>query len=294
MKSIIYSFKAALKTIWMEKWVHVLTILSISIGLSILCAFIMLTVNMDSVLQRWSRSFGIVVYIDEETSKEREMQMKNILLKDADIAEVKYISKEQAFNDVKKTLGSNALILDTFKGNPLPSSFEIKLKNKYMDSSFVRKKVKSIEVMANVKEVQFGEKWLASLNTVSKAMKIGAIVFGVAIFIAITFITYCTIKIFFYRRKDDIETLKLLGAPRLFIRLPFLIEGLFIGSIGGIISSIVLLGVYSFTAIKIVEFMPSVNLLVTSLPILAYLLMPVTGALMSFTGSYIAVGKIRY
>jgi cell division transport system permease protein len=287
MKIISYSLKTALKTIWLEKWVHVLTILSISIGLAILCAFIMLTVNMDSVLNRWSRSFGIVIYMDETTSKEREAALKNHFLKDKDVEEVNYISKEQAFNDVKKTLGSNALILDAFKGNPLPSSFEIKLKKNFLEPSYVRNKVKAIEVLSDVKEVQYGEKWLASLNTVSKTMKIGAIIVGCAIFVAITFITYCTIKIFFYRRKDDIETLKLLGAPRLFIRLPFLIEGLFIGSLGGIISSLALLSVYSFTAVKIVEFMPSINLLVTSLPVLAYISIPVTGALMNLSLSFL-------
>ncbi|MEN8263302.1 MAG: permease-like cell division protein FtsX [Nitrospirota bacterium] len=294
MKTIWHSLHTAFKTIWLEKSVHLLAVLSISIGLSIICAFTMITFNMDSALKRWSRSFGVVVYLNEQISKERETSLKNRFLQDPDISEVKYISKEQALQDVRKTLGKNALILDAFQINPLPSSFELKLKRTALDPLIITKKVKAIGLMSGVKEVQYGEKWLSSLSTIAKTMKIGAIVFGSAIFIAITFITYCIIKIFFSRRKDDIETLKLLGAPRLFIKLPFLIEGFFIGAVGGTISSLLLFGIYAFTSFKVAEFMPSINLFVTSLPLLAYLFIPCAGALMSLTGSYIAVGKIRY
>ncbi len=294
MKIISYSLKAAFKSMMMEKWVNFLTVLSISIGLSIICTFVMISLNMDSALKRWARSFGVIVYLNENINEKREEALKKYFMQDADILEVNYISKEQALEDVRKTLGGNAIILDVFNKNPLPSSFELKLKGNLLDPAIISKKVAEIERMSDIKEVQYGEKWLSSLNTISHTMKIIAVVFGCAIFIAITFITYCTIKIFFHSRKDDIETLKLLGAPRLFIRLPFLLEGLFIGALGGAISSLLLFGIYYFTSSKMVEFMPSIKLFVTSLPLVVYFLIPLSGAMMSFMGSYIAVGKIRY
>jgi cell division transport system permease protein len=125
-------------------------------------------------------------------------------------------------------------------------------------------------------------------------MQGGSIVFGTAIFIAVTFITYSTIKILLHRRKEEIETLKLLGASKSFIRLPFLIEGFFIGALGGILSSLVILGLYSFITYKLVEFLPAIKFIVTSLPLQIYLVIPFTGAMMSLLGSFIAIGKIRY
>jgi cell division transport system permease protein len=249
---------------------------------------------MNSALQRWAKSFGMVVYLNEDVSKEREESIKKQLLQDTDIETVNYISKEQSFEEIKNTMGENAMILDIFKETPLPSSFELKLKKDYLDLTRVKEKAAQLQRLDGVQEVQYGEKWLSSLITIAKTVKGGSIVFGAAIFIAVTFITYSTIKILLHRRKEEIETLKLLGASKSFIRLPFLIEGLFIGALGGIVSSLVILGLYSFITYKMVEFLPAMKFLVTSLPLQVYLVIPFTGAMMSLLGSFIAIGKIRY
>jgi cell division transport system permease protein len=294
MNILRYALKSAVKSIWIEKWFNMIAIFAISIGLFILCAFVMLTLNMDSAIQRWSKSFGIIVYLSDGLSREEEERVGNQFRQDPDISEVKYISKETALDNVRTALGSNSLILDVFKGNPLPSSFELKIKSDLLQPVYVREKAAMIEKMDGIKEVQYGEKWLSSLNTATKIMKIIAIFFGGGIFIAITFITYSIIKIFFHRRKDDIETLKLLGAPRTFIRLPLLLEGMFMGSAGGALSSIALFVIYSIVYAKVAEYVPSIKLIITSMPLFLYILIPVSGAFMSLVGSFIAIGRIRY
>ncbi len=294
MKIFRYSLQTVIGSLWREKWINLLTILSISIGLSLLTSFIMLTLNMDSVIQRWAKNFGLVVYLDEDISKEDENALRDRFMNDNDIIEVKYISKEQALRVLRETLGENALVLEGLHENPLPASFELGLKRNLLEPEIVRGKAAQIEQIPGVQEVQYGEKWLSSLYTISKTMKLGAFIVGSAIFIAITFITYSTIKIFFYRRKDEIETLKLLGATRTFIRLPFLLEGLIIGLLGGIFSSVAIFGIYSFTSLKMVEFLPSIKLFLSPLPVQVYIVVPLAGATVSVIGSFIAVGKIRY
>lgn len=294
MKAFIYSFQSVVRSLWHEKWINLLAILSVSIGLSLVTAFIMLTINMESVIQRWAKNFGLVVYLKENVSTEEEASLKNLFSQDNDIVEIKYISKELALKELRTTLGSNELVLEGLNENPLPSSYELTLKSNMLAPEFVRKKASLIQHMTGVEEVQYGEKWLSSLYTISKTMKVGALFVGGAIFIAITFITYSTIKIFFYRRKDEIETLKLLGATRIFIRLPFLLEGFIIGLLGGIVSSLVIFSIYSFTSIKVIEFLPSVRLFMASFPFQVYIIVPFAGAAVSVIGSFIAIGKIRY
>ncbi|MBI4681847.1 MAG: ABC transporter permease [Nitrospirae bacterium] len=294
MKVFNYSFQTVFKSLWLEKWINLLTILSISIGLSLVTTFIMMSLNMESVLQRWAKNFGMVVYLTETISQEEEDSLKNQLAEDIDIIEVKYISKDTALEELRKTLGANTLIFEGLNENPLPSSFELKLKSDLLSPEIIINKAAKIEKMSGVEEVQYGEKWLSSLYTISKTMKTGSIVIGGAVFIAITFITYSTIKIFFYRRKEEIETLKLLGATRSFIRMPFLLEGLIIGLLGGIISSLAIFSIYSFTSLKVIEFLPSVKLFMTSIPFEIYIAVPLAGTLVSVIGSIIAVGKIRY
>ena len=294
MRTFIYSVQTAFKSILHDKWINLLTILSIGISLLILSAFVTITLNMDSLLKRWSKSFGLVVYLDDSLNREAENTLKEFFQNDPDIIEVKYISKGEAVEELKLVLGSNARIIEELNENPLPSSLELRLKSELLKPSFVKQKAAQINNMTGVDEVQYGEKWLSSLNTISRIMKLSATFLGAAIFIAIIFITYNTIKIFFYRRNDEIETLKLLGATRGFIRLPFLIEGLLIGLIGGIISSLALFGIHSLILIKGTEFLPAIRAMIISFPLEVYLSVPLAGAIMSFTGSLIAVGKIKY
>jgi cell division transport system permease protein len=294
MKALLYSFQIVFKSLWREKWINFLAVLSISIGLSLITTFIMITFSMDSVLQRWANNFGLVVYLDESMSPTDEQTLNKQFRNDRDIIEVNFVSKDLALKKLGSTLGENALIIEGLDENPLPSSFELRLQSSLLEPERVREKAAELERISGIEEVQYGEKWLSSLYTLSKTMKIGSIVTGLAIFIAITFITYSTIKIFFYRRKEEIETLKLLGATRSFIRLPFLLEGFIIGLLGGITSSLLIFGIYSFVSLKVVEFMPSVSLFISSVPLQVYIIVPLAGASVSVIGSFIAVGKIRY
>ncbi len=294
MRTFIYSFQTAFKSLLRDKWINLLTILSIGVSLLILSTFVTITINMDSLLKRWSRSFGLVVYLDDRLNREAEDTLREFFQNDPDIIEVKYISKDQAVEELKLVLGSNAQIIEMLQENPLPSSFEINLKSELLEPSIVKQKAAQIKKMTGIDEVQYGEKWLSSLNTISRIMKFSATFLGTAVFIAIVFITYNTIKIFFYRRNEEIETLKLLGATKGFIKLPFLIEGLFIGLLGGIIGSLALFGIHSLILIKGTEFLPAIRAMIISFPIEVYLSVPLAGAVMSFTGSLIAVGKIKY
>lgn len=294
MRVLEYSLQTAFKSLWHEKWINILTILSISISLLILTAFAVITLNVESALRHWSKSFGLVVYLDDGLNKKAEDILKAFFEKDSDIVEVKYISKDHAVEELRQILGANAQIIDELKDNPLPSSFELKLKTELLDPLIVKQKAEEIGQMSGVDEVQYGEKWLRSLNTITNIMKISATFLGTAIFIAIVFITYNTIRILFYRRNEEVETLKLLGATRGFIRLPFLIEGAFIGIMSGTISSLSLFGIQYLIASKGAEILPSIKTIMVSLPLQAYLTVPVLGAAMSIIGCFIAVGKIKY
>ncbi len=294
MRIFMYSFQTAAKNLWTEKWINILTMLTISVGLLILGTFVLLTLNMDSALKRWSRDFGLVVYFDEIISSEREEKLKAQLLSDPDVTDIKYISKDAALEELKQALGTMDSILEGFTENPLPASIELKLKREALTPEQIKQKALRIKELGGVEDVQYGEKWLYSLNTMTKGMKVIVILLGSIIFTAIAFSTYSTIKILFYRRIDEIETLKLLGATRSFIRLPFLMEGFFIGISGGVAGFLGLLAIYYFTTTKIVEFMPSMQGMLIFFPPETYAAAPAAGAFMSLIGSLFAIGKIRY
>ena len=289
-----YSLQSAIKNLWGEKWINILTVLTIAVGFSILGIFMLITMNMDITIKKWARDFGLIVYLEDDiTSKEKNM-LRQYFSKDPDILEVRYISKDTALVELRQALGGTDTILKGIEDIPLPSSFELQLKPDALTPSNIRQKALEIKGLSGVEEVQYGERWLWSLNAVSTGAKIVGLFLGTAIFVAIIFTTYSTIKILFYRRVEEIETLKLLGATKGFIRLPFLIEGLFIGTLGSISGFIIVYSLYALTSVKLAGFLPSIKGAVTFFPPSTYPIFPIAGALMGLIGSFLAIGRIKY
>jgi len=294
MKTLRYSIQRAMRSIWREKWINLLTILSVSIGLLIFCMFMIISKNLDTLLERWAKGYGLVVYLNKEITQGQINKLESIFRRDGDIESVIFVSVDDAYNEVRRLLGDNEFILDVFQENPLPPSFELKLKEEVLTPDLVKKKADEIIKIQGVDDVQYAEKWLSSLYSVSKALRFSSLAIGVAIFTAVTFIIYSTIKIFFYRRKDEIETLKLLGATRMFTRMPFLIEGIFIGTWAGILSTVFLYIIGLLIKSTFINLPQILHLATLSIPGYMFVLLPITGAFLSLIGSFIAVGKIRY
>jgi cell division protein FtsX len=108
----------------------------------------------------------------------------------------------------------------------------------------------------------------------------------------IIFICYSTVKILFYRRKEEIETLKLLGATRGFIRTPFVIEGAVIGVVGGALSMVVVIAFYLTVFRQLSATLPIVRTVV--FPGELFLPLPLIGLFLGITGSLIAMGRIKF
>lgn len=294
MRTLLYSFQTAFKDLWREKWINALTVLTISLALLTLSTFVLITLNIDLTLKEWSRGFGLLVHLKDNLSAEDKNLLREYFKKDTDIIEVNYISKEQALKELMQTFKEMSPVFEGIEENPLPSSFELKLKREALQPTHIKEKAEHIKQIPGVEDVQYGERWLSSLSSLSRWMKIIVIILGSIIFTAIAFVTYSTIKILFYRRAEEIETLKLLGASRSFIRLPFLIEGLFIGLLSGIIGFFTIFGLYELATSRIIEFLPSIKGTVTFFPSVLYPVLPFTGAIMSLIGSIFAIGRIRY
>lgn len=294
MRTLLYSYDTALQNLWREKWISLLAALSISAVMLILAAFLILTANIESFINKWFNDFRIIVYMDEGIGKDEEDRLKTLFQQDSDITSLNYISKEDALIELQNILGTDNSLLESIDSNPLPSSFELKLKREALNPAFVKRKAAAILQIPGVDDVQSGEKWLTSFIRITRALRAFALITGSGLLTAVIFISFSTIKILFFRREEEINNLKTLGATRGSIRLTFLIEGIIIGTLGGAVCSSVILFSYPAITSKLIELMPEIGASLFHLPLDMLLFGPIVGALLSLTGSFIAVGKIKY
>lgn len=290
--SVPYALKLAARSLFREKWINLLSVLTIGSGLLVISIAFLAAYNIKAATGRLPEKFSMVVYLDDGMTKVQVDHTMSSLRRNPAVSSVSYISKEDAMKELK-TLVRNAD--DLFAGldeNPLQASLDVKLKKDAVDPAAARKIAAEAEKLKGVAEVDYGEKFLSSLYSLQKGIKTLGLMLITIMVTGIIFVCYSTVKILFYRRSEEIETFKLLGATGWFIRAPFLLEGTAIGFAGGVLSLIGMFCFYYFGLLKLSLTSPVFRAVL--FPSEMFLALPLVGLLLGLTGSLIALGRLRY
>jgi len=287
-----FAFRTAMQSILHEKWINLLSILTIASGILISVLVSLCVYNIDVIAKKLPEKFSIMLYLREGLSQEEMESIVNTLRKDVLIEKVKYISKDEALEELKTMLKDTAYVIEGLEGNPLLNSIEVKPKREAVGPETIKRLAIEMKKIEGVEEVDYREKFLSSLYFLTVGMRAIGIVFLAVMIAGMIFVSYSTVKILFYRRKEEIETYKLLGAKRGFIRVPFILEGAVIGLGSGLFSLIGMLLLYYAVFLRVIPSIPFFKLII--FPSYTYLLLPIAGLLLGMAGAAIAVGRIRY
>jgi len=290
--SMSYSFRLAVQSLLHDKWINLLSVLTISVGL-LFTAITMLTVfNVSLATKDLPEKFSIMLYLKEDLPQQDMETLMKTARKDPSVEKVKYIPKEDAWKELKTSLKNTDYVLEGVGENPLPDTVEIKMKSETISPETVKKLTASLKAIKGVSEIEYGEKFLTSIYSLSMGIKTVGAMLIIIMSAGTLFVCYSTVKILFYRKNKEIETYKLLGASKGFIRAPFIIEGAVIGLSGGVLSLIGILMLYYLVLLKVSLAFPIFKSFI--FPINMSFALPAAGLLLGMTGAVFAIGRIRY
>jgi len=290
--SMSYSFRLAVQSLLHDKWINLLSVLTIAVGLLFTAITLLTVFNISLATKDLPEKFSIMLYLKEDLSQQDIETLMKTARKDPSVEKVKYITKEEGWKELKASLKNTDYILEGVGENPLPDSVEIKLKSETISPETVKKLTASLKAIKGVSEIEYGEKFLASIYSLSMGIKtIGAILI-IIMSAGTLFVCYSTVKILFYRKNREIETYKLLGASKGFIRAPFIIEGAVIGLSGGVLSLIGIFILYYLVLLKVSLAFPIFKSFI--FPLNMSFALPAAGLLLGITGAVFAIGRIRY
>jgi cell division transport system permease protein len=233
-----------------------------------------------------------MLYLKDNLSREEVASVMNAARKENTIETIKYIPKDEALQELKKTLKNTEFVLEGLGENPLPDSIDIRLKREFVRPEMVKTVTAKLKEINGVDEVEYGERFLSSIYSLRFGMKTVGFVFVFIMSVGMIFVCYATVKILFYRREREIETYKLLGATKVFIRAPFLIEGAAIGLFSGLLSLAGMLALYYLIILKLSLTFPLFHAII--FPVQLSFVLPLIGLFLGMTGGIIAIGRIRY
>ena len=286
-----YAIKTALGGLWREKLVNLLCTLTIAAGLLVISLSAMLVYNIQITMQRMPDRFSVMVFLNDEIN-ERPSALISTLKSMDGVKDVKYISKDEALKELKEAMNDSDFVLEGLEENPLPASVEIKLNRSSVTDKKVDALVKKITSLDEVNDVHYASNVLRVIQSVRKYAEGSSLALAVMLTMAVMFVSYSTVKLLMYRKQDEINTLKYLGATKAFIRAPFLIEGAIIGGTAGITALMGMLGIYASLMLRASEQLPILKLI--EFPIAMLPAIPFAGLAVGITGAFLAVGKIRF
>jgi cell division transport system permease protein len=287
-----YSLRLAAQNLWREKWINFLSALTIAIGLVMVALTFFAVYNMDLATKKLPERFSMMLYLNDGTSEQDTETIIKTLKETPTVESVRYISKEKALDELKSVLKNADYVLEGINENPLPASIELKLHEEAFAVASVKKFASEIKKIKGIADVEYGEQFLSSLHSIKTGVQALSLLIAVIMFTGIIFVCYSTVKITFYRRKEEMETFKLLGATKGFIRSPFIIEGGVIGLGGGIVSMLITAAfTYAFYH-KLANAIPIFKIIV--FPSDIFLLLPIAGLALGIAGTLIAIGRIRF
>ena len=203
--------------------------------------FLALANNLEHVAEQISNNMAAVFFLDTDISEEQLNAVEEELKRSQLVLETTFVSEEQAVDKFKEKFPELQGIIENIKINPFPPSIETTFKEKTITFREASGLITQIKNMPGVEDVQFNQEWVDRVNSFSRLAKAVGFFLGGILVLASFFIISNVIKLNVFARKDEIEILRLVGATNTFIRVPFLLEGITLGVIGGLVSLFLLL-----------------------------------------------------
>ncbi|OQY39735.1 hypothetical protein B6228_02755 [Candidatus Atribacteria bacterium 4572_76] len=283
-----FYFREALLSFRRSTLMSMATILSITTILIIVGVFLLISINSSLFLKNIESQLEIIVYLEDNISQAEINNLKSNIASIDGIKEVKFVSKEEAYQRLLKDLGEQKDILSAIEKNPLPASLEIQVK----DPKMIEQIANRIAEFKKVEEVEYGREIAEKLlNFTYVFRRAGMLVLALLVFASILIISNI-IKITVYARRNEIEIMSLSGATSWFIKWPFIIEGFLQGFISSLFSIIILYYFYIFAVDKVHQAIPFLPLVVDNMDLLPIgIAIVLLGSLVGILGSMFSVGK---
>lgn len=253
MRRLRYVLTEAVLNLRINRATTLIAVATMAFTLMCFGVFLLLYVNLKELAGSLQNEIKVVVYLVEDQGAKAVADWQHRLKGEPEIASVVYISKEQALAEFRAQFPAEQHLLDGLGENPLPASLVVTIAPAYRSSQAVKRLSERLSVLPGVAQVQYSQDWIESLAGLVRYFELGALAVGMILSVASMTIIANTVRLTLYARKDEIEIMRLIGATRAFINIPYLLEGAMLGAVGAAVALAMLKGGVEFVKLQMVS-----------------------------------------
>ncbi len=293
MRRALYLLREAFANVRINRTTTVVAVVTTAFTLACVGVFLLLYVNLRTIAGLLQEDIKVIVYLDDGLAAGTLAELEQRLKADRAVASLTYVSKEQALTEFQAQFPSESHLLEGLGQNPLPASYEITLAPQFRASDSVKRWAERVQTLPGVTQVEYSQDVIETLTRIIRHIELAAIATGVILSTASVTIIANTIRLTLYTRRDEIEIFRLIGATRAFIRIPYLLEGAFLGGLGSALSLAILKVGFEFVRYQIAStgrFLRMESWL-NFFPGEICLLLVLAGALLGFAASFVSLSR---
>ena len=211
-------------------------ILLITLSLGALGCFWLLSLNLGRAVTQWRERVRIVAYLREEPRPAAVEDLVGRVQALGGVQRVRYVSRAEALALLKRSLGSQASVVEQLPRNPLPASLELTPDEQTATPEGTRALVQRLSALPEVEEVQGGAEWVESLAQWQRLFQLTGLGVGAVLALAAILTVTTATTLVLHVRRDEMEIMRLVGATEMVIRLPLLLQGMAQGLLGAVVA----------------------------------------------------------
>jgi cell division transport system permease protein len=209
-----------------------LSVALIAISIGLVGAFFLVAENLRGVVDTVRDESAVTVFLKPGVTDADRADLERVARDSRLVARMKRVTPDEArarFSDWWRSLAPAARTLPT---NPFPESLEIDLEPSAVSSAAVPGFLRNLSAHPAVEEVQFDVEWIRRLRGAVQLAKVAGFVLALLLTLGAAFTIANVVRLTILLHRDEIEILRLVGAPELLIRGPFVLGGLVQGLAG--------------------------------------------------------------
>lgn len=240
---LYYFVRAAIAGLRGSRLTTIVSIATIAVAVIPLGGLWVVTGNMRALLDQFGNELQLTAFLDAKVRSDAGRSLAARASSIPGVERVEFVSQEQALESFRARLGDSTL-LEAIEANPLPASLAIALDSEHRTPVAVAAVSEALHALPGVEDVAGGETWIDGYARALRLVRSAGMGLGVVLALATLLIITNTIRLAVYARRDELSILALVGASRTFLRVPFLIEGLLQGAVGGLLGVGLLFGIF--------------------------------------------------
>ncbi|MBQ3073729.1 MAG: permease-like cell division protein FtsX [Ruminococcus sp.] len=282
-----YLLKEGIKSIWTNRMMSIA-----SVGVLISCLLLtgaasLLSLNVSNAVDKIGGTNVTRVFLSMDVLDDEARYIEEDIKRIDNVVKTEFVSKDEAIKDYQESLREDIFNQLIGEGNPLPHAVDVTMEDLAQYDRTVENimKVQGVESVRDTREI--AEK-LTSLQKLVNTMSFWIIL---ALTLVSVFIISNTIRMTMYARRFEISIMKSVGATDTFVRIPFIVEGMTIGAISGITTSVLMVFLYD-AIMKSVQSIAKFELLnYSEVAVFVSIAFVGAGVIIGALGSMLSIGR---